>query len=125
MVTPSCPACADRDQVIAALQQQVADLQAQVRDLQPRLGTNASNSSLPPSANPPGAPKPVQKKPTGQKRGAQPKHPPHNRTRLPRARVQHVIPLIPSTCEVCQHPLPAQAGAADPEPTWHQVAELP
>jgi transposase len=125
MVTPSCPACADRDQVIAALQQQVADLQDQVRDLQARLGTNASNSSLPPSANPPGAPKPVQKKPTGRRRGAQPKHPPSNRPRLPPDRLQHVIPLVPTVCARCRQPLPAQAGPTDPPPTWHQVAELP
>ena len=125
MVTPTCQACGDRDQVIAALQQQVADLQLQVRDLQARLGTNASNSSLPPSANPPGAPKPVQKKPTGRKRGAQPKHPPKNRLRLPPERLQHVIPLVPTACARCHQPLPAQAGPDDPPPTWHQVAELP
>ncbi len=125
MTTPVCQGCRERDQIIAALQLQLAELQARVRELEARLGVNATNSSLPPSANPPGAPKPVQKKPTGHKRGAQPKHPPHNRGRLPRARVQHVIPLIPTTCAACAHALPAQAGPADPEPTWHQVAELP
>ena len=39
----------------------IAALEAQVRDLTARLGNNASNSSLPPSANPLGAPKPVVK----------------------------------------------------------------
>jgi transposase len=125
METPGCQGCSERDQVIANLQQQVADLQARLRELEARLGVNASNSSLPPSANPPGAPKPVQKKPTGRQRGAQPKHPPLQRTRLPRERIQHVIPLLPTTCEACGHGLSAQPGPADPEPSWHQVAELP
>ena len=125
MKSPSCQGCLDRDQVIARLQQQVADLQTRVRELEARLGLNATNSSLPPSANPPGAPKPVQKKPTGRARGAQPNHPPQNRTRLPRARVQHVIPLVPTTCAACHEALPAQASPLDPPPTWHQVAELP
>src|SRR5262249_44382876 len=37
----------------------------------------------------------------------------------------HVIPLIPTHCEACQAPLPQQPSAGDPEPTWHQFAELP
>ena len=28
-------------------------------------------------------------------------------------------------CSQCQAPLPAEPGPGDPEPTWHQVAELP
>jgi transposase len=120
-----CQGCQDRDQVIALLQQQVADLQARVRDLEARLGTNASNSSLPPSANPPGAPKPTAKKPSGRKRGGQPGHPPSQRLRLPPEQVGHVIPLVPDSCARCQARLPAQPGPHDPEPTWHQVAELP
>ena len=32
---------------------------------------------------------------------------------------------MPTVCDRCQAPLPAQAGPNDPEPTWHQVAELP
>jgi transposase len=121
----SCPGCAQRDALIAALQQRVADLESQVRDLQQRLGTNASNSSLAPSANPPSAPKPVVKKPTGRKSGGQPGHPGHRRTRLPPERVQHLIPLVPTHCEACHTPLPLQPSPADPEPVWHQFAELP
>jgi hypothetical protein len=64
-----CPGCLERDARIAALERGVAELEALVRDLTARLGANASNSSLPPSANPPGAPKPVAKAPTGKKAG--------------------------------------------------------
>src|SRR2546430_15669919 len=119
MATVTCPDCLERDERIATLERRVAELEASVRDLQGRLGANASNSSLPPSANPPGAPKPVQKKPTGRKRGAQPRHPPTNRPRLPPERLQHVIPLIPTACARCRQPLPAQARPDDPPPTWH------
>lgn len=125
MSEPSCPGCLQRDALIETLQQRVADLERQVRDLHQRLDTNASNSSLPPSANPPAAPKPVVKKPTGRKTGGQPGHPGHQRLRLPPERVQHVIPLVPSHCEACQTPLPQAAAPDDPEPVWHQFAELP
>jgi transposase len=125
MADPHCPGCVARDALIQALQQRLEALERQVRDLQQRLGSNASNSSLPPSANPPAAPPPVVKRPTGRKSGGQPGHPGHQRLRLPRARVQHVIALIPSQCEACRAPLPVQAGASDPAPVWHQYAELP
>jgi transposase len=121
----SCPGCAQRDALIEALQRRVDELERQVKDLQARLGQNASNSSMPPSANPPAAPKPVVKKPTGRKSGGQPGHPGHQRQRLPRERVQHVIALVPTHCEACQKPLPQQPSADDPEPLWHQFAELP
>jgi transposase len=81
MSEPSCPGCARRDAALAALHQRVADLEAQVRDLQARLAANASNSSLPPSANPPAAPPPVVKKRSGRPTGG---HKGHQRLRLPR-----------------------------------------
>lgn len=120
-----CPGCRERDVRIAALEKQVAELQALVRDLHGRLGVNSSNSSVPPSANPPAAPKPVVKTPTGKKPGGQPGHPGHHRLRLPPERVQHVVPFVPTTCQHCHGPLPAQGSPNDPEPLWHQVAELP
>ena len=96
-----------------------------MRDLQARLGLNSSNSSVPPSANPPSAPPPVVKKPTGRRPGGQPGHPPALRQRLPADRVHTTHVLAPTHCRRCQAPLPAPAGPDDPEPTWHQVAELP
>jgi transposase len=118
MSQPGCPGCEE-------LQRRVAELEALVRDLQARLGTNATNSSLPPSANPPAAPKPVTKAPTGKKRGAQPGHPPLLRQRLPAARVSRAVVCAPTACDRCHEPLPALAGPGDPAPSWHQVAELP
>jgi transposase len=110
-----CPGC-------QRLQRRVAELEAVVRELQARLGLNASNSSLPPSANPPGAPAPVTKEPTGRSPGGQPGHEPHLRQRLSPTRVEH---FVPTTCERCQATLRAEAAAGDPAPRWHQVAELP
>jgi transposase len=107
------------------LQERVRALEAEVRDLRARLGQNASNSSLPPSANPADAPQPVVKRPTGRQPGAQPGHPARLRRRLPPERLTRVLRYVPRHCQQCQAPLPAQAGPKDPEPTWHQVAELP
>jgi transposase len=56
MAEPTCPGCRERDAVIAPLLQRVAQLERRVAELEGRLGRDASNSSLPPSANPPGAP---------------------------------------------------------------------
>ncbi len=129
---PACPGCRQRDVLIAALQQHLAALQGRsdaleqrVRDLEARLGTNATNSSLPPSANPPQAPKPVVKKKTGKKPGGQPGHPARLKRRLPPERLHKVIPFVPSHCDHCHQALPAQPGPDDPAPSWHQVAELP
>src|SRR5215468_6681439 len=125
MDVPSCPGCRQRDEVIADLRQRVAALEGCVRDLQAQLGRNATNSSLPPSANPPGAPKPAPKKPSGRRSGGQPGHAAHLRRRLPPERVQHTHDLVPRHCQRCQTPLPKAPGPTDPPPTWHQVAELP
>jgi transposase len=121
----SCPGCVERDQVIAALQQRVADLEARLRDLEDQLRRNAANSSVPPSANPPQAPKPVVKQPTGKKPGGQPGHPHHPRVRLPADRVCRTVVHRPTACERCQQPLPVEPGPQDPEPTWHQIVDLP
>jgi transposase len=125
MATVTCPGCLERDAEIADLKRRVAELEALVRDLTARLGTNATNSGLPPSANPPGAPKPVAKKPTGRKPGGQPGHPAHLKRRLPAGRVDHVVTFVPQRCGRCHEPLPPHPGPFDTEPTWHQVAELP
>jgi transposase len=125
MSEPVCPGCVERDAVIAALLQRVQELEQRVKDLEARLGQNASNSSVPPSANPPGAKPPVVKKRSGRPTGGQPGHPGHRRLRLPADRVDHVIALVPSHCEGCHSALPQEPSDGDPEPTWHQVAELP
>ena len=35
------------------------------------------------------------------------------------------MPYVPTICAHCQAPLPVEPGPNDPEPTWHQVAEIP
>jgi transposase len=121
----NCQGCVQRDALIATLQQRIEDLERQVHELQQRLAVNASNSSIPPSANPPSALPPVVKRPSGRKSGGQPGHKGHQRSRLPAERLQHVIALIPNHCECCHSPLPQQPSPADPPPVWHQFAELP
>jgi transposase len=125
MDVPSCPGCRERDARIAAWERRVAELEALVRDLLARLGQNASNSSLPPSANPPSAPPPVVKAQTGKRRGGQPGHPPHLRQLLPPERVTRTESFLPAQCERCQAHLPGGAGPDDPPPLRHQVADLP
>jgi transposase len=111
--------------VVGQYEDRVRLLEGRVAELERRLGQNSSNSSAPPSADPPSAPSPVVKKPTGRKTGGQPGHKGHSRQRLPEGRVDHVIALVPDRCDGCGQALPAEAGPADPEPAWHQVAELP
>lgn len=120
-----CPECARLRRELDAALARIAVLEAQVRELLAQLGRNSSNSSAPPSADPPGAPKPVVKAPTGRRPGGQPGHPGHHRRRLPPERVNIIRPYVPAICADCRAPLPADPGPADPEPTWHQVAELP
>jgi transposase len=120
-----CSECARLRTLLEIQHQRIAALEASILDLQAQLNRNASNSSIPPSANPPNAPQPVTKTPTGRKPGGQPGHPGHHRHRLPPERVDHVIAYVPQTCSHCSAPLPADAQPGDPEPRWHQVAELP
>src|SRR3954451_7916358 len=113
MEVPACPGCRERDARIAALERRVAELEALVRDLTARLGTNASNSSTPPSANPLQAPQPVRKTPTGKKPGAQPGHLAHLKRRLPPQRVARTIEFVPQRCDRCHESLPPQRGPDD------------
>lgn len=120
-----CPECARLRALLETALQRIATLEAQLHELQAQLQRNASNSSIPPSANPPNAPKPVVKAPTGRKPGGQPGHRGHCRQRLPQDRVHQVVAYVPTTCRRCHSLLPAQPQPGDPEPSWHQVAELP
>ena len=125
MEAVTCPGCLERDKRIAELERRVAELETLVRNLHDRLGTNATNSGMPPSANPLQAPKPVIKKRTGKQAGAQPGHPPTLRRRLPPERLHQVVSFVPNHCSRCAEPLPPNPGLDDPQPSWHQVAELP
>jgi transposase len=123
----TCPGCRDRDARIAVLEARVADLDAllrdalgRIKDLEAKLAANTP-PPRPPAALPP-APA---KTPTGRKPGGQAGHPPHLKHLLPPDRVHQIIPFVPATCAHCAARLPAAAGPADPEPTRHQVAEVP
>jgi len=93
-----------------------------VRELEERGRVNASNSSLPPSANPIGAPRPVTKRPTGRKRGAQVGHRGHARKLIPTEQTDEQVAHRPGVCERCQGDLSGQPGTLVGR---HQVAELP
>src|SRR4051812_16621636 len=120
-----CPECIRLRRELDAALARIAALEARVRELLAQVGRNSSNSSTPPSADPPGAPKPVVKTPTGRKPGGQPGHRGHHRQRLPAERVTIVVPYVPATCSHCHGTLPEGPQPGDPEPSWHQVAELP
>jgi transposase len=109
----------------ASFEARIAQLEQRVRDLEAQLRQNSSNSSRPPSSDPPQAPQRPGKEPTGRKPGGQPGHPGHARTRLPPHRVNQVVHYWPATCGRCQAALPQVPQVNDPEPTWHQVAEVP
>src|SRR5258707_11983592 len=120
-----CPECRDLRAALDEARKLIAQLQVELHELRSQLNRNSSNSSSPPSVDPPGAPKPVVKTPTGRKPGGQPGHKGHHRHRLPPERVNTIVPYVPTVCDHCQAPLSAEPGPGDPEPTWHQVAELP
>jgi len=118
MDVPACPGCRE-------LAAEVERLREEVRRLAALLQRNSSNSSLPPSANPPGAAAPVTKPKTGRRPGGQPGHRPHLKQLLPPERVTRVVRFLPKRCDECNALLPTRAGPNDPEPTRHQVADLP
>jgi transposase len=132
MDVPSCEGCrrlqAELEQTRAELEQtraELAELRQQLRELQARLKQDATNSSLPPSANPLHGRKLAKKKKSKRRRGGQPGHAAHLRKRLPSERVNEVVPFVPTTCDGCGGRLPNEAGPNDPEPTWHQYVRLP
>jgi len=110
---------------LAEQEARLVALEEEMRQLKAKLGINASNSSLPPSANPPGAEKPVKKKKSKRKPGGQPGHPPRLKQLLPPERVHETIPFVPENCATCEAKLPAAASPNDPEPRRFQTIELP
>ena len=111
-----CPSCRI---IVPQLEARLLELETKLRDLEDRLKPPPPKRPLEPQ---PPAPA---KKPTGKKRGAQPGHKPHLKKWLPRERVKEFVPYIPDCCAKCDKALSPEAGPNDPEPTIHQVAELP
>jgi transposase len=121
-----CAGCAALREQVERLQALVARLEQRVGELQARLDQTSSNSHKPPSSDPPWeANKPGSKKPTGRTPGGQIGHQGHSRHRLPPQRVHRVVHYVPAHCRHCHAKLSAQARRGDPQPSWHQIAELP
>lgn len=139
----TCPGCRHRQKLLDDLRNRNAVLNARilamkklyqqehalrlgaeqrVKELEETTRTNASNSSLPPSANPIGAPKPTAKQPTGRKRGAQIGHVGHARKLIPSSEADERIEHRPAACTRCQADLSGQPATLVGR---HQVAELP
>jgi transposase len=112
-----------QQQTIQQQQQRIAQLEQQLADALAKLGTNSSNSSLPPSSDrfhcKPRPPRDARQ--PRKKRGGQPGHPQHQRLLIPPEQVRETIPCKPTTCRRCGQPL----TGSDPAPLRHQVAELP
>jgi transposase len=115
-----CPECLKLQARVAELEAMVRDLAAQVKDLTARL-----QGQDPPPRPPAALPAAPAKRPTGRKPGGQPGHPPHLKRRPAPEFVTHTVAHVPPACERCRAALPKAAGPNDPEPTWHQVVELP
>lgn len=124
-----CPGCKQRDAELASLRSQLAEQAAELVALRQRL--DEVTKRLPkrppePPAKPSAAADVSQAAVTPKRKpGGQPGHPAHLKRWLPPEQVQRVVPLAPTTCCCCQKPLPLESQPGDPEPTRHQVADLP
>ena len=107
--------------LIESYERRIAALEAEVAELKEQLQQNSQNSSRPPSTDGPAVKRTPPRAPTGRKRGAQPGHARSERTLLPLAQVNEVIPCKPTQCRRCGHAVQGQ----DAQPLRHQVFELP
>jgi transposase len=111
------------ESVIHEQKQENQQLRHELADARAKLGTNSTNSSLPPSSDrfhrkrrpPPDTGQPRKK------RGGQFGHRKHQRLLVPPEQVSQIIPRKPTACRRCGRPLTGD----DPNPLRHQVAELP
>lgn len=114
-----------------ALEKRVAELEAlvhaqadEISELRRRLKRSSLNSSLPPSSDPPHLKRARQKKgKSGRRRGAQPGHEPHQRSLLPRERVDRFVDHYPGLCRYCGHRFALRQEVGTPE--RRQEIELP
>jgi transposase len=113
---------AEAQAYIRALEARVAALETTVQSLLERLRMDSRNSSQPPSNDPPATRSPRQRRsPSGRKPGGQPGHPGQRRELAPLEDVAAVLPVKPTHCARCQHPLHGEDG----QPQRHQVTDLP
>jgi transposase len=119
MEGPVCPGCLAAQARIPEVEAKVLELQGQLRDLLDTLQPPPQHPVSPPLPTGPA------KTPTGRRPGGQEGHAPLLKKRMPAERLHRAVPYVPTHCRRCRQPLPAQRGPADPEPTWHQLTELP
>ena len=113
---------AEAQAYIRALEARVAALEAPVQSLLERLRMDSQNSSQPPSSDPPATRRPRQRRmSSGRRTGGQPGHQGQPRTLVPLADVEAVLPVKPTHCARCQHPLHGE----DAQPQRHQGTALP
>ena len=110
---------AEAQAYIRALEARVAALEATVQRLLERLRMDSQNSSQPPSSDPPAMRRPRQRhRSSRRKPGGQPGHHGQTRALVPLEEVAAVLPVKPTHCTRCQHPLhgagwPATAASGD------------
>lgn len=113
---------AEAQAYIRALEARIAALEATVQGLLERLRMDSQNSSQPPSSDRPATRRPRRRHtPSGRKPGGQPGHQGQTRALVPLEDVEAVLPVKPTHCARCQHPLHGEDG----QPQRHQVIELP
>jgi transposase len=105
----------------AAVSELVDSFERRVAALQEQGRRNSTNSSKPPSSDPPSVKRRPPAPPSGKKRGGQPGHARHARPLVPPEAVRHTVECRPPQCRWCGDAL----AGDDPEPSRHQVAELP
>lgn len=113
---------AEAQAYIRALEARLTALEATVQRLLERLRMDSQNSSQPPSSDRPAPRSPRRRQaPSGRKPGGQPGHQGQTRALVPLEDVKAVLPVKPTHCGRCHHPLHGEDG----QPQRHQVIELP
>jgi transposase len=113
---------AEAQAYIRALEARIAALEATVQRLLEQLRMDSQNSSQPPSSDRPATRRPRRRQtPSGRKPGGQPGHQGQTRALIPLEDVEAVLPVKPTHCGHCHHPLHGE----DDHPQRHQVIELP
>jgi transposase len=107
--------------VQAAILALVQTFEQRIAALEARLNRNSSNSSRPPSAEPLHVKRQPPRPASGKRRGGQPGHERRVRELVPAEQLTGSVEIKPHSCTGCGHALDGH----DPEPTRHQVADLP
>jgi len=106
---------------IADLEQQNAELRKRVEELEAKLAKNSHNSSKPPSSEHPHAKPSPQKKPKSKRKpGGQRGHQKFERTLIPTADCEEIVPCKPDQCRGCGKTLRGR----DKQPLRQQVWDV-